>query len=523
MTLPICICFGVAVFLAFACAAVKYMHYFQLNSYKFAEHKGWLLRNVGQLCLAAILSVLVGLSSVFGVTVGGILATAFALLYALASKPKSAKSSKIALKFTSRVKRMLVTELILFAALAAAFVFLLPLKLIFIGGGVLLLLAPYVNLLANLINAPIEKGVRNYYINDAKKMLKAHPNLRIVGVTGSYGKTGTKYALSALLAEKYDVLMTPASYNTPMGVVITIRSSLKATTEIFVCEMGAKYVGDIDELCRLVEPELAIITSVGAQHLETFGSLERIVSTKFEIADFLLKKGKKTIVGFDNENIKDELLNRPDGQFIKCGRDESADFKVSDISADERGTSFTLTLSDGQSVRLTVGLLGAHNVSNIACAAAAAYELGMTLDEIRLAARKIEPAPHRLQMSRKGRDILIDDAYNANPAGTRAALDALAMLEGCKIIITPGMIELGGESERFNRRLGEDAAKVCDYIFLVGERQTRPIKSGALDFGFDSSKLKVFERVEDAISFAYQMQTDERKVILIENDLPDNY
>ena len=513
---------GAAAPLAVGLCLVKYMHFFQLNSYKFAEHKGWIRRNVGPLSFTAILAVAVALFSLIPHYIGWILSSLTCIVYALVSRPKSKSATKKPLVRTPRVKRMFTTEAIICLTFAYAWVCVLP-QLFWIGMAILLLFAPYLNLLANIINSPIEKAIANYYVNDAKKMLRSHPNLRVVGVTGSYGKTGTKYALTALLSEKFDVLMTPASYNTPMGVVKTIRSSLRATNEIFVCEMGAKYVGDIDELCRIVEPDIGIITSVGAQHLETFGSLDAIVKTKFELSDYLSSKGCKTVVGYDNENIKNEIdLNRSASDFIKCG-EKDADHTISDVTADERGTSFTLTFSDGKSVRLTVSLLGAHNVSNVACAAAVAYELGMTPDEIRLAARRIESAPHRLELRRRGKDLLIDDAYNANPAGTRAALDALSLIEGTRIIVTPGMIELGEESERFNRRLGSDAAKICDYIVLVGERQTAPILAGAREEGFDPSRIRVFERVQDAIDFAFTLPTDTRRVVLIENDLPDNY
>ena len=507
---------------AFGLCAVRYMHFFQLNSYKFAEHKGWLVRNVGPLTLNALLAVSAGALSLVGGVIGKILFLIFTALYAAVSKPKSRKLTKKPIVFTARVKRMLVTEAVVSATFVVLWGSFMPIRLFYLGAAIVLLATPYLNLLANIINSPIEKAIANYYINDAKKMLRAHPNLKVVGVTGSYGKTGTKYALTALLSEKFDVLMTPASYNTPMGVVKTIRSSLRATNEIFVCEMGAKYVGDIDELCQIVDPDIGIITSVGAQHLETFGSLDAIVKTKFELADYLTRKNSKTIVGYGNENIKNELKSRNASDFIRCA-DELGDLKVENVSADECGTSFTLTFSDGASVRLTVSLLGAHNVSNVACAAAVAYELGMTPDEIKLAAKRIEAAPHRLELRRRGNDLLIDDAYNANPAGTRAALDALSLIEGTRIIVTPGMIELGDESEAFNHRLGCDAAKVCDYIVLVGERQTAPIARGAKESGFSEEKLRVFERVQDAINFAFTLPTDTRRVVLIENDLPDNY
>lgn len=519
MTEAIYILFGAAALFALVLCTIKYMHFFQLNSYKFAEHKSWLLRRRGPLMLTAIIAALTALGVVFGELFGGIIAILMSLIYAAVSKPKPKKLSKKPLVFTARVKRMLVTEYVIIFIAAVLSLMLIPLWALPFAAAVLFLICPYLNLAANLINSPIEKAICNYYINDAKKLLASHPDLKVVGITGSYGKTGTKYALSTILSQKYDVLMTPASYNTPMGVVKTIRSSLRATHEIFVCEMGAKYVGDIDELCRIVDADIGIITSVGAQHLETFGDLESIVKTKFELADYLSARGKRTVVGYGNEIIDRELDARRPEDFISA----SKDFSVSDISADELGTSFTLTIKSGESVRLTVSLLGAHNVSNIACAAVTAHELGMTLDEIRLAAKRIKPAPHRLEMSRRGKDILIDDAYNANPAGTRAALNALSLFDGCRIIVTPGMIELGSESERFNRELGENAARICDFIVLVGKRQTGPIALGALTAGFDENRLKIFERVEDAINFAFSASTDKRRIVLIENDLPDNY
>ena len=173
---------------------------------------------------------------------------------------------------------------------------------------------------------------------------------------------------------------------------------------------------------------------------------------------------------------------------------------------------------------LTVSLLGAHNVTNVALAAAVALELGMTPEEIGRAARKIKCAPHRLEIKSAGRDLIIDDAYNANPAGTKAALAALALFkESTRIIVTPGMVELGEDSDSFNKALGSDAAAVCDYIFLVGSYGSEIIRSGALEAGFDENKIFIFDRVEDAINHARGIPSDAQRVILLENDLPDNY
>lgn len=507
-------------FFALALCCVRHMHFFQLNSYKLAEHKVWMKRNSGSLITLAVFALLPLFALLFQL-VGAIiyLSTAF-LIYALLAKPKSRKDSKKPLVFTPRVIRMLVTEAIVFISGAVLVCLFAPFYCIPIYAAAALLLAPYACIAANVINAPIEKAIRNGFTKEAVSMLRAHPDLRVVGITGSYGKTSTKYYLHTILAEKFDVLMTPGSFNTPMGVVKTVREQLRPTHNVFICEMGAKYVGDIKELCEIADPHIGIITSIGAQHLDTFGSLERIVSTKLELADYLLARGRRIALNGDCALIRDNVT--AGGSVILCG--ENGDIKISDVCADERGTSFVLTPKNCESFPLTVNLLGEHNVINVALAAAVALELGMSPDEIRRAARKIKCAPHRLEIKSAGRDLIIDDAYNANPAGTKAALAALGLFkDSCRIIVTPGMVELGDDSDNFNKTLGKDAAAVCDYIFLVGKFGSEIIRAGALEAGFPEDKIFIYDRVEDAINGARVIPSDRQRVILLENDLPDNY
>ena len=507
-------------FIALALSCVRHMHFFQLNSYKFAEHKVWMRRNRGSLITLAVFSLL-PLAALLFRLIGAIiyLSTVF-LVYALLAKPKSRKESKKPLVYTPRVIRMFITEAIIFIPAAVLICLFAPFYYIPIYAAAALLLAPHACLVANVINAPIEKSIRDGFTKEAVSMLRSHPDLRVVGITGSYGKTSTKYYLHTILAEKFDVLMTPGSFNTPMGVVRTVREQLRPTHNIFICEMGAKYVGDIKELCELADPDIGIITSIGAQHLDTFGSLENIVSTKLELSDYLLARGRMIALNGDCELIKDNIKSNEN--VILCGL--AGDVKITEISADERGTSFVLTTKSGESFPLTVGLLGAHNVTNVALAAAVALELGMTPDEIRRAARKIKCAPHRLEIKSAGRDLIIDDAYNANPAGTKAALAALGLFkDSTRIIVTPGMVELGADSDAFNKTLGRDAAAVCDYIFLVGSFGSEIIRSGAIEAGFPEDKIFIYDRVEDAINGARVIPSDVQRVILLENDLPDNY
>lgn len=497
--------------------ALKFMHYFQLNSYKAAEHLPFARRNLSLYLLSAVYT-LVAVPAVFMGGFAPIYVTVISLSYALSFKPRARCLTKKPLVFTPRVKRMLVTEAALTLIIALIAMLLIPYRWLPIAVAAAYLLCPWICLAANLINAPIEKAVRDHYTTEAVHMLRTHPNLKTVGITGSYGKTGTKYYLSTILAEHYEVLMTPGSYNTPMGVVKTVREGLKPTTEVFVCEMGAKYVGDIKELCEIARPDVGIITSIAPQHLETFGSVERIAKTKLELSDFISENGGDVIVNLDSQLIKENLPVSA----ITCGVDPDSAFRIDHVRADRHGTSFSLITPSGITLSLTAPLLGAHNVTNVAIAAVTALYMGLSPDEIRRGVSRLRSAPHRLELIPRGKDIIIDDAFNSNPKGSAAALDALSLFSEHKILITPGMVELGDKSEYYNHLFGKKAAAVCDSIILVGAKQTEPIKRGVLEAGFDAKNLYVCERVQEAIRLADTL-TDKPKVILLENDLPDNY
>ena len=310
---------------AFVLAYLHHLHMFQLNSYHFDVEMKWIAKNPAQClvlflpCLAVLLLTLLMQGKL--ILLRGILSAALlsGLVIYLGYR-KATKKAKKPLVYTDRVKRMMVTSFVLFFAPVIVTCFING-KIALIYGICAVALMPLYVLLVNFINKPVEGAVKQYYINDAKKLLAANKDLKIIGITGSYGKTSTKYYLHTLLSEKYDVLMTPGSYNTPMGVVKTIRSSLRATHEVFICEMGAKYVGDIKELCEIVDPEIGLITSIGAQHLDTFGSLENIVKTKLELADFIndqnvfptgiisFDDGQNNLRPFDRDQLLDTFEN----------------------------------------------------------------------------------------------------------------------------------------------------------------------------------------------------------------------
>lgn len=522
------------------------MHMFQLNTYMNNEQKEWLRRNRRLQWILNYAVVLGVLRMIMDVPVSGALSLAADILVwltllviILVYRLMVEMHSKKPLKFTPRVRRMIASDIVICALLllcpviavmhsgtadtAAVTGFPLGGFLLFVTGLQISML-----MLANIVNKPIERGVNRHYINDAKRILRENPDLTIIGVTGSYGKTSVKFYLETLLRQKYNVLVTPESYNTPMGIVITIRKFLKPSHQIFVCEMGARYVGEIKEDCDLVHPHHGLITSIGPQHLDTFGSLENIQKTKFELADAVPDGGLLFLNG-DNEYIAEELERRKgsrslyDDPILYYSDKEGNGYCASEIVTTNHGTDFTVNAPDGTSGRFSMKLVGLHNVINVMGAIAVAHEFGISLAELRIPVRRIQSVPHRMEMKNHGDVTIIDDAFNSNPIGSKAAVETLAMMDGMRILITPGMVELGEDEAEYNRKFGTYAADCCDRIFLVGAKHTVPIKEGILSKGFPEKHLEVFEKVEDAIARAYAVKTDEHKYILLENDLPDNY
>ncbi len=502
-------------------SARHFIHMFQLNSYKPKVQIKWILANSKKYILSYLgltLACIILWASGGKIHFAAEMIIAFIASYIIMN-PKR-KQQKTPLVFTARIKRLLITLCILHLL---PFLMLINLKSLFIGlptvFSTVLFAEPWLILLANLINRPVELAINRYYINDAKRILSGFKNLTVIGITGSFGKTSVKYFLDTLLSVKFNVLKTPGNFNTPLGVVKTVRGSLRATHDIFLCEMGAKNVGDIKEICDIVHPKHGIITSVGPMHLESFKTIDNVKKTKFELADAL--GGGTLFLNMDDENVAEHSKGY---DFVSYGIDGDAGYKVSNMRISEKGSEFTVTSPAGEKCEYRTKLIGRHNVLNIAGAVAVAHKLGIGLEELRPAVRKLESVPHRLELINKGAYTVIDDAYNSNPSGTKAALEALSMTDGYKILVTPGMIELGEMEDILNRSFGENAAEVCDYVALVGRKQTEAIYEGLVSAGFAKEKIYVADSLNDAMAKVFGLTTDgKRKIILLENDLPDNY
>lgn len=392
--------------------------------------------------------------------------------------------------------------------------------------GVLLMLCIFswaVAILAVFVLKPVETSINNKYRNEAISILQSMPNLKIIGITGSYGKTSTKHYLHRILSEHYDVLMTPGSYNTPMGVIRTVREMMKPYNEVFICEMGAKQVGDIKEICDMVHPEIGIVTAVGPMHLESFKSIENVQKTKFELIDALPADGFGVI-----NNDFEYCANRKVGN-VKVARygistTDGCEYIAKDVKYSAKGTSFTVMGNDGTSIDLKTKLVGECNISNLVAAVIVAVHLGLSHEEIRRGVESIEQVEHRLNVKRTpGGVTIIDDAFNSNPAGSRMAVDVLKQFEsGKRIIVTPGMIELGSEQERLNHELGKHIGNSIDIAVVVGRYNRDALVAGISSTGFDKQNLHVVDSFADSQVLLGKILKP-GDTVLYENDLPDSF
>lgn len=443
---------------------------------------------------------------------------------------KTAYPQKKKLVYTPRVKRLLITDLIL-VGLFGLVIGNLPSPYSMVGALLVYIFSFFWLILSNIVNKPIESAVNSYYYNDAKRLLAQNPNMTVIGITGSYGKTSTKNVLYTMLSKDFNVLMTPESFNTKMGLTRTIREQLKPTHQIFIAEMGAKVVGEIRELMEFVHPTMGIITSIGPQHLETFKTFENIVSTKGEMFKYLEPNGT-AFVNVSDPNIV-SLPKRDDLNYVYFSVEDELpetleiipDYRIQSIAINTSGSSFTLVHTPtGKKVRLGTGLLGKHNLSNVVAGAAMALSLGVPMDRLPALTADLKPVEHRLSY-RRVNDFytILDDAFNSNPVGSKMALEVLGQFEGNKkIVITPGMIELGDRHFELNKVFGESIADTCDFVILVGQNQTKPIQEGLIAKHYDERNLYIAKNISDAFAkLAEIIELDD--VVLLENDLPDTF
>jgi UDP-N-acetylmuramoyl-tripeptide--D-alanyl-D-alanine ligase len=551
MTSPIDIvvaALAVVVSLGWACMrAQKALHMLQLDSYANARFVRWLAAQphtrlidlASGLCHAVFLVVALAQPSTLNATVllaGWVVCQAGLLLYTY----RTAEKPKKPLVYTARARRILGTSAVISLALMVLSLWLalsgwrsdLGMALSYDVGTVILLaalvviqLSPLTTVLANIILSPLQYAINRTYLRRAQTRLRDVQPL-VIGITGSYGKTSTKYLLEHLLADQRRVLKTPLSYNTLMGVCRVINEDLQADCEVFIAEMGAYRRGDIKELCDFVQPTIGILTAIGPQHLERFKTIENIQATKYELIEALPPSG---VAIFNNDDprcraLADRTTHVRVMRYGLNGDVQNLDLWAEHLAMGPEGLSFIMADTSGRRVEVRTVLLGRHNVLNILGASCAALALGVPLADLARAIQALPPVPHRLQLIDNGSGVtVIDDAYNSNPIGAMEALEVLGgFTAGQRILVTPGMVELGPLEAQLNEELGAKAAEVCDYVVLVGVERTQALVAGLQRQNFPPERIRVVRDLKGA-TIVLPTIVGVGDTVLFENDLPDQY
>lgn len=444
---------------------------------------------------------------------------------------KLIESDKTPLVYTDRALRLKKTHTIINILIGVILFFIgyimqnsfLYLLVVLLFASVYIMEPYIINITAN-INAPKEKAINMGFYKTAQEKIRKMNNLTVVGITGSYGKTSTKFITSTILKEKFNVQDTPSSYNTPMGLSKVINNELTDDKEVFVAEMGAYVKGEIKEVADLVQPDIGIITSIGPAHLESFGSIENIINTKYEIIESLNEDGI-AVFNYDDENLKKVADSTKLKKYYYGFNDIiNLDVYAKDVSVNSRGSTFALVIKELGEIECSTKMLGKHNIGNILAGCTVGYILGLTLEEIAIGVTKIQPVEHRLNIIDPGTGvIIIDDGFNSNPSGAKAALDVLNEFKtGRRFVVTPGMVELGEIEYEENKKFGTLMGEVADFVFLVGKKRTLPIFEGLKNTKISLDNVYPVDSLAEATQIFGELLKP-GDVILFENDLPDNY
>lgn len=513
-------------------AGKQLMQYFQLSSYQFGGFFRTLYRQRGRVFWPGLALTLSSLLFTFLVSLAGgavwwaeaLVALAGAGLILLSGMGIGAlsyqeKKAKKRLVVTPRVKRLALAWLAVGLIVSA-----LLRRFAVMGFSALLVpvLLPLWLVIAAYIMWPVEKGIQLLYRRDARQILEGYKKtgLIAIGITGSYGKTTVKNILASILSQQYPTLASPVSANTPAALSRCIREEMGPQHRYFIAEMGARHPQDIRVLSRFIRPSIGILTAIGPQHLETLGSEEKVMKTKYALIAGLPEDG---FAVFNNDGSHVSACYRRAEMDKAIVGEAGDDLWAEDIALSPEGSAFTLCGRDGLRLPCETRLAGEHNIRNILLAAAAALHLGVSPAQVAQGVGQMKAVAFRLQASRHSRGYtVINNGFNTNPAASLKALEVLASYPGRHVVVTPGFIELGRHEEAANRQLGRDMAAVAQEVLLVGIRRTQPIRQGLLEVGFDEARIRSFPSLDEANRYAAQSY-GEGDVVLYENDLPDQY
>lgn len=369
-------------------------------------------------------------------------------------------------------------------------------------------ISPFINALLIAVFYPLTQFSKSRKLTEARRKVAQMQGLKVIGITGSYGKSSVKEFLSQMLEKKFNVLKTPGNTNTEIGVAEVVLRNLKTEHQVFIVEAGAYKIGEIKKIADMVKPRIGIITAVKDAHLGLFGSLENIKKAKFELIESLPEFGVGIL---NNDNAgSTELANRTKNKVIRYGRSNGSDLTAEKLSADVDGIDFEV-----KGVKFRAPLPGLQNVSNILGAMAAALELGMKLEELVEPVAKLKLREHTLTVKKVSEKlVIVDDTYNANPDGVIAGLDYIALYNDWqKIVVFPGMLELGEKTNDEHERVAKKMTEVCDQVILTSHDFDKPLLKA-----FEEKKYANYSHyIENQLGITQLLQqkiADKKTVIL---------
>lgn len=516
------------VFLAFVLFSylrlLTYLHIYQQEEYDSPRFLHWLFARgafdrratavilvVGSLQLAHVLRTL---------DASALVALGFIVLKMFEKDPRRASKKKLTM--TGRAKRIYFCAMALLVLAGCVVALTEPPLLVWI---VLVQLIPVSLAGGNALTLPHENRLQERFWSEAHSKLASLKPV-VVGITGSYGKTSTKHLLGHILEVQAPVLITPGSVNTPMGVARIIREQLGPHHRFFVCEMGAYGPGSIARLCRLAPPDVGVITAIGMAHYERFKTLEAVASTKFELAEAADARRGSIIIAEQTLDFApaQNFHERHRASTIVCGDGPDCNARIVSSAQTEAGIEAEVFWQD-RSYRLKAPIFGEHHISNMVLAFVAAGALGVSPEDAALALASAPQISHRLEVkTAPGGARIIDDAYNSNPSGFASGLRLLQVLGGNgsrRILVTPGMVELGSAHDEEHRKIGELAGTAADVLLAVVPERIATLTSAYAKANPNGLIVPV------ATFAAAQRWLDANlksgDVVLLENDLPDLY
>ena len=362
------------------------------------------------------------------------------------------------------------------------------------------------------LNSVFEEILSIFFIEKAKNKIKAN-QIKVIGITGSYGKTSVKNILYELLSMHYNVVMSPKSYNTLGGLCKTINEADLKGVDYLILEMGADKCGDIKSLCSKFTPEYGILTAVGEQHLKGFKTIDNVYKTKCELQQCLT--GERFMVFNCYNDFVRRASENFNGEKVCVGKD----IIINNFNSNCDGFSCDISTSSGQVFSADVPLLGFHNAINISLAIAMALRLGVSHDEIMTGLTNVRQVESRMEVIKRDNNVtIVNNGYNSNPQTARCSLEVLKNYSLKKVVITPGFVELGKEQYKFNYEFGKEISAVCNEVVIVNKTNKIALFNGLKESKFDMNMVTCVDHFGDIDFSGYK-----DCVILIENDLPSNY